>query len=68
MLASGASGVEPSVEDFAALLTEVAGDLVKQLQGDAEGVTKEISITVRRAATEAEAVAGRHGPSPRTTW
>ncbi|WP_053736162.1 bifunctional glutamate N-acetyltransferase/amino-acid acetyltransferase ArgJ [Nocardia sp. NRRL S-836] len=56
VLASGASGVEPSFEDFTALLTEVAGDLVKQLQGDAEGVTKEISITVRQAATEAEAV------------
>ncbi|MGW6448628.1 bifunctional glutamate N-acetyltransferase/amino-acid acetyltransferase ArgJ [Lentzea sp. NPDC055074] len=56
VLASGASGVEPSFEDFTALLTEVAGDLVKQLQGDAEGVTKEISITVKQAATEAEAV------------
>ncbi|MDX3655681.1 bifunctional glutamate N-acetyltransferase/amino-acid acetyltransferase ArgJ [Streptomyces sp. ID05-26A] len=56
VLASGASGVEPSFDDFVVLLTEVAGDLVKQLQGDAEGVTKEISITVRQAATEAEAV------------
>lgn len=56
VLASGASGVEPSFEDFVALLTEVSADLVKQLQGDAEGVTKEISITVKQAATEAEAV------------
>ena len=31
--------IEPTFEDFTALLTEVAGDLVKQLQGDAEGVT-----------------------------
>jgi glutamate N-acetyltransferase/amino-acid N-acetyltransferase len=56
VLASGASGTAPSPEDFTALLTLVAGDLVKQLQGDAEGVTKEVSITVRGAATEAEAV------------
>ncbi|MEJ2857393.1 MULTISPECIES: bifunctional glutamate N-acetyltransferase/amino-acid acetyltransferase ArgJ [unclassified Saccharothrix] len=56
VLASGASGVTPSAEDFQALLTVVAGDLVKQLQGDAEGVTKEIAITVNGAVSEAEAV------------
>jgi glutamate N-acetyltransferase/amino-acid N-acetyltransferase len=56
VMASGASGRQPSTEDFTALLTAVAGDLVKQLQGDAEGVTKEVSITVQGAATEAEAV------------
>ncbi|MCE7009821.1 bifunctional glutamate N-acetyltransferase/amino-acid acetyltransferase ArgJ [Kibdelosporangium philippinense] len=56
VLASGASGITPSQEDFEALLTEVAADLVKQLQGDAEGVTKEIAITVTGAATEDEAV------------
>jgi glutamate N-acetyltransferase / amino-acid N-acetyltransferase len=56
VLASGASGVEPAFDDFVALLTEISADLVKQLQGDAEGVTKEISITVKQAATEAEAV------------
>ncbi len=56
VLASGASGVTPSAEDFTALLTAVAGDLVKQLQGDAEGVTKEVSVTVRGAASEEEAV------------
>ena len=56
VLASGASGVTPTPEEFTALLTTVAGDLVRQLQGDAEGVTKEIAITVRGAATEADAV------------
>lgn len=56
VLASGASGIKPAGEDFEKLLTEVSADLVKQLQGDAEGVTKEISITVTGAATEAEAV------------
>ncbi len=56
VLASGASGVTPSYEDFAAVLTEVSADLVKQLQGDAEGVTKEIAITVKGAVTEDDAV------------
>ncbi|ALG08110.1 bifunctional glutamate N-acetyltransferase/amino-acid acetyltransferase ArgJ [Kibdelosporangium phytohabitans] len=56
VLASGASGVRPSAGEFTALLTEVSADLVKQLQGDAEGVTKEIAITVTGAATEDEAV------------
>ncbi|WP_433263137.1 bifunctional glutamate N-acetyltransferase/amino-acid acetyltransferase ArgJ [Actinosynnema sp. CS-041913] len=56
VLASGASGVAPSPEDFAGVLTAVAADLVKQLQGDAEGVTKEISITVNGALSEADAV------------
>ncbi|GAA2695534.1 MULTISPECIES: bifunctional glutamate N-acetyltransferase/amino-acid acetyltransferase ArgJ [Actinosynnema] len=56
VLSSGASGTEPDVDDFAELLTAVAGDLVKQLQGDAEGATKEISVTVVGARTEADAV------------
>jgi glutamate N-acetyltransferase/amino-acid N-acetyltransferase len=57
VLASGASGVQPSKQDFAEALHAVCHDLVRQLQGDAEGVTKEISVTVRGAATEEEAVA-----------
>jgi glutamate N-acetyltransferase / amino-acid N-acetyltransferase len=57
VLSSGASGIKPTGDDFAALLTEVSADLVKQLQGDAEGVTKEIAITVQGAVSEADAVA-----------
>ncbi|MGW4112753.1 bifunctional glutamate N-acetyltransferase/amino-acid acetyltransferase ArgJ [Actinosynnema sp. NPDC004786] len=57
LLASGASGVAPTAEEFAEVLTAVAKDLVKQLQGDAEGVTKEVSITVNGALSEAEALA-----------
>jgi glutamate N-acetyltransferase / amino-acid N-acetyltransferase len=57
VMASGASGVKPSEEEFTALLTEVSADLVKQLQGDAEGVTKEIAITVTGAVTEDDAIA-----------
>jgi glutamate N-acetyltransferase / amino-acid N-acetyltransferase len=56
LLASGASGVKPATEDFVALLREVSWDLVRQLQGDSEGVTKEIFVTVQGAASEADAV------------
>ena len=57
LLSSGASGVTVSPDEFEAALTVLAADLVKQLQADAEGVTKHVSITVQGAATEAEAVA-----------
>ena len=57
VLASGAAGVAPSEEDFAEALHAVCHDLVRQLQGDAEGVTKEIAITVQGAVTEQDAVA-----------
>jgi glutamate N-acetyltransferase / amino-acid N-acetyltransferase len=53
LLCSGASGQTPA--DFTEKLTEVCRDLVKQLQADAEGVTKHITITVNGAATDAEA-------------
>ncbi|MFI9387129.1 bifunctional glutamate N-acetyltransferase/amino-acid acetyltransferase ArgJ [Kutzneria sp. NPDC052558] len=55
VLASGASGVAPSEEDFAEALRAVCHDLVRQLQGDAEGVTKEVAITVQGAASERDA-------------
>ncbi|MFD3404187.1 bifunctional glutamate N-acetyltransferase/amino-acid acetyltransferase ArgJ [Kribbella sp. NPDC058693] len=57
LLSSGASGVTVTPEAFEAALTVLAADLVKQLQADAEGVTKHVSITVQGAATEAEALA-----------
>ncbi|GGS60790.1 bifunctional glutamate N-acetyltransferase/amino-acid acetyltransferase ArgJ [Actinokineospora fastidiosa] len=57
LLASGASGVKPDAAEFAQALESVCADLVAQLQADAEGVTKHVSITVRGAATDAEAVA-----------
>jgi glutamate N-acetyltransferase / amino-acid N-acetyltransferase len=55
LLCSGASGVRPP--NFTEVLTAVCLDLVRQLQADAEGVTKHVSITVRGARTEAEAAA-----------
>jgi glutamate N-acetyltransferase/amino-acid N-acetyltransferase len=57
VLASGASGVAPSEEDFTEALRAVCHDLVRQLQGDAEGVTKEVAVIVRGAASEQDAVA-----------
>ncbi|OCG73811.1 bifunctional glutamate N-acetyltransferase/amino-acid acetyltransferase ArgJ [Microbacterium sediminis] len=56
LLASGASGVEPEPEAFRAALTDVCRDLATQLMADAEGASHEISIHVRGAATEDDAV------------
>ncbi len=56
LMASGASGVMPTVEDFTAVLTEVCLDLAAQLQGDAEGASHDIHIQVTKAATEEDAV------------
>ncbi|HEX4101289.1 MAG TPA: bifunctional glutamate N-acetyltransferase/amino-acid acetyltransferase ArgJ [Pseudonocardiaceae bacterium] len=57
LLASGASGVTPDRDDFAAAVARVCQQLVKGLQADAEGVTKDISITVRGAESEDDALA-----------
>ena len=56
LLASGASGVTPGLADFTAALTEVCRDLVLQLQGDAEGSAHDVTIEVRQAASEEDAV------------
>lgn len=57
LLASGASGVAPAAGEFAAALTELCDDLARQLQGDAEGASHDITIRVERAASEDDAVA-----------
>jgi glutamate N-acetyltransferase/amino-acid N-acetyltransferase len=57
VLASGASGVEPTETELTELLTAVSHDLVLQLRADSEGATKDVDVTVRGAATEADAVA-----------
>ena len=56
LMASGASGVTPSLADFAEALTQACTDLTMQLLKDAEGADHEIAITVLHAATEAEAI------------
>lgn len=56
VMASGASAITPSVEDFTHALTQVCTDLAMQLLQDAEGADHEIAITVLNAATEQDAV------------
>ena len=56
LLASGASGVQAQPGDLLAAVHQVLADLGKQLIADAEGVTKRVSIEVKNAASEAEAV------------
>lgn len=56
LLASGASGVAPGRSEFATAVQQVCHKLVKRLQADAEGATKEITITVRSAASDADAL------------
>jgi len=55
-MASGASGLTPSEAELTAALTAAAGDLAMQLLADAEGSTKDIAITVRNAASVADAL------------
>jgi glutamate N-acetyltransferase/amino-acid N-acetyltransferase len=56
VMASGASGITPTLEDFTAALTQACTDLAMQLLKDAEGADHEIAITTLNAATEDEAV------------
>ncbi|WP_265447028.1 bifunctional glutamate N-acetyltransferase/amino-acid acetyltransferase ArgJ [Flexivirga meconopsidis] len=50
LMASGASGVRPNLEEFGAAVTAVCADLARQLIGDAEGAAHDIAIQVRGAA------------------
>lgn len=56
LLASGASGIEPSAEQLAAAVTECCADLARQLIGDAEGAQHDIRIEIASAATESDAL------------
>jgi len=56
LMASGASGVKPGKRDFTLALTDVCADLARQLQLDAEGASKMITIEVVGAASEDDAV------------
>lgn len=57
LMASGASGKEPELDEFTSRLTELCRDLAQQLQADAEGASHNINITVTEAASESDAVA-----------
>jgi len=56
LLASGASGVVPDTDAFGAALTDLCKDMARQMQADAEGVTKRITVRVGGAASEDDAV------------
>ncbi|MBU2696373.1 bifunctional glutamate N-acetyltransferase/amino-acid acetyltransferase ArgJ [Pimelobacter sp. 30-1] len=56
LMASGASGVTPSLAELTAALTEVCRSLAVQLLADAEGADHEIAITTVNAASEDDAV------------
>jgi glutamate N-acetyltransferase/amino-acid N-acetyltransferase len=56
VMASGASGITPSLPDFTEALTQACTDLAMQLLRDAEGADHEIAITVLNAASEDDAV------------
>ncbi|SCL30322.1 glutamate N-acetyltransferase [Micromonospora pallida] len=56
LLASGASGIEPTEAELTAAVTAACHDLAQQLIADAEGATKQIAIEVVGAAGEDDAV------------
>jgi glutamate N-acetyltransferase / amino-acid N-acetyltransferase len=56
ILASGASGITPSLPDLTDAVTRACTDLAMQLLADAEGADHEIAISVVNAATEDDAV------------
>ena len=56
LLASGASGIAPPPADLDDAVLRVCDDLCAQLQADAEGVTKRVTVTVAGAATEDDAL------------
>jgi glutamate N-acetyltransferase/amino-acid N-acetyltransferase len=57
LMASGASGVEPAPEEFAAVLTSVCAQIARGLVADAEGASHDIAISVMNANSEAAAEA-----------
>lgn len=56
LLANGASGYQPSQDELNSAVRTACEDMANQLQGDAEGATKRVSITVTGAASDAEAL------------
>ena len=56
LMASGASGIEPGLDEFTDALTHACKDLALQLLSDAEGSSHDIAIEVVNAASEDDAV------------
>lgn len=56
LLASGASEITPSQAELDGAVLAVCDDLCAQLQADAEGVTKRVTVTVTGAASDDDAL------------
>ncbi|EUA10138.1 glutamate N-acetyltransferase/amino-acid acetyltransferase [Mycobacterium kansasii 732] len=56
LLASGASEFAPSQADLDDAVLRVCDDLCAQMQADAEGVTKRVTVTVRGATSDDDAL------------
>jgi glutamate N-acetyltransferase / amino-acid N-acetyltransferase len=56
LLSSGASGRTPDEDELSRAVRDVCADLARQLQADAEGVTKRVAVTVDGARSEDDAV------------
>ncbi|GFG69738.1 bifunctional glutamate N-acetyltransferase/amino-acid acetyltransferase ArgJ [Mycolicibacter senuensis] len=56
LLASGASEITPSQDDLDAAVLAACDDLCAQLQADAEGVTKRVTISVTGAGSDGDAL------------
>lgn len=52
LLASGASGITPTQQELDEVVREACEDLARQMQADAEGVTKRVAITVTGTTTD----------------
>ena len=56
LLASGASGITPSQAELNDAVLAASNDLAAQMQADAEGVTKRVTITVEGTADDEQAL------------
>jgi glutamate N-acetyltransferase/amino-acid N-acetyltransferase len=72
VLANGASGLEPSADEFQGCLTDLCTELAQMIVRDGEGASKFVTIRILGAATEdaAEAFARTIATSPlaKTSW
>ena len=56
LMASGASGITPSQAELDDAVAQVCESLAQQMQSDAEGVTKRVTITVEGTSTDEQAL------------
>lgn len=57
LLASGASGVEPELDEFNSVVAEACSSLAHQIVGDGEGSSHDVDVTVQGASDERAALA-----------